>query len=231
MLKAIIFDFNGIIVNDEPYHYRSMRDAVAELGIHITEEEYYAEYLPMDDWSSLDAICCNHSIRISPEQRDRILKLKPRLYRTLIQGQCPLVRGVDDFIRAAAERYPLALASAARREEIESVLATKGLLDCFRVILGAEDFPVSKPDPRSYLLALERLNQAVDGLSSPARPDECLVIEDSIGGVRGARAAGMACLAVAGTYPREQLTAATRVVGSLQEITFDSLQELLQRQP
>jgi HAD superfamily hydrolase (TIGR01509 family) len=230
MLKAIIFDFNGIILNDEPYHYRSMRDAVAELGVHITEEEYYAEYLPMDDWSCLEAICRNHSINITPEQRERTLKLKPKLYRDLLQGGYPFVGGVDDFIRAAAERYPIALASGARREEIESALVAKNLLDCFRVILGAEDFSVSKPAPQSYLSALEKLNRAIDG-SYPVRPDECLVIEDSIGGVKGARAAGMACLAVAGTYPREMLSAATRVVDSLQEITFDSLQELCERQP
>ena len=225
MLRAIIFDFNGIILNDEPYHFRSMRDAVAELGIHVTEEEYYAEYLPMDDSSCLEAIFRNHSVEITPKQRARTLKLKSQLYRALLRDGYPFVHGVDAFIRAAAEHYPMALASGASREEIEGALLAKGLLNCFRVILGAEDFFVGKPSPQSYLLALERLNKAMNGLSS-VRPHECLVIEDSIGGVQGARAAGMVCLAVAGTYPREQLSAATRVVDSLMEITLDSLQEM-----
>ena len=230
MLRAIIFDFNGIILNDEPYHFRSMRDAVAELGVHITEEEYYAEYLPMDDANCLEAICRNHSAKITHEQRARILELKPRLYRLSLRHGYPFVPGVDGFIRTAAERYPIALASGASRDEIESALLAKGLLNCFRVILGAEDFSVGKPAPQSYLLALEKLNEAIDGMSSPVRPHECLVVEDSIGGVQGARAAGMACLAVAGTYPREQLSVATRVVDSLREIKLDSLQELCEGQ-
>jgi beta-phosphoglucomutase len=230
MLRAIIFDFNGIILNDEPYHFHSMRDAVAELGIHITREEYYAEYLPMNDSSCLEAICRNHSVKITHEQRARTLELKPQLYRALLGDGYPFVPGVDDFIRTAAQQYPIALASGASREEIESALLAEGLLDCFLVILGAEDFTVGKPAPQSYLLALEKLNSTIDGLSSPIRPHECLVVEDSIAGVQGARAAGMACLAVAGTYPREQLSVANRVVDSLQEIMLASLQELCEGQ-
>lgn len=229
MLKAIIFDFNGVILNDEPYHCRSMLQTLAGLGIHITEEEYYAKYLPMDDSNCLEAICRNHSIGITPEQHARILEAKAALYSTFLNGAYPFARGIEEFVRAAAERYPIALASGARREEIGPALAAKNLLGCFRVILGAEDFSVSKPDPQSYLSALERLNQVLDELSSRVRPAECLVIEDSIGGVTGALGAGMACLAVAGTYRREQLAAATRVVDSLQEITIDSLQELCER--
>ena len=230
MLRAVIFDFNGVILNDEPYHFRSMRDAVAELGIHVTQEEYYAEYLPMDDANCLEAICRNHSVKITPEQRARILKRKPQLYGALLKDGLPFVPGIDDFVRSAAQRYPIALASGARREEIENALDAKGLLDCFRVILGAEDFTIGKPAPQSYLQALEKLNRVIDGLFSPVRPHECLVIEDSIGGVQGARAAGMACLAVAGTYSREQLHVATRVVDSLQEIMPDALHQLCEGQ-
>jgi len=226
MLRAIIFDFNGIILNDEPLHFRSMRDAVAELGIRITQDEYYAEYLPMDDAGCLDAICRNHSVKITDEQRARALQVKPRLYRDCLQDGYPFAPGVDELIRAAAGRYPIALASGASRSEIENALAVKGLLNCFQVILGAEDFTVGKPSPQSYLLALEKLNRAMGDFFAPVRPHQCLVVEDSIGGIQGARAAGMICLAVAGTYPREKLSAANRVVSSLQEIVLDSLQEL-----
>ncbi len=226
MLRAIIFDFNGIILNDEPFHFRSMRDAVADLGIRITQDEYYAEYLPMDDADCLNAICRNHSVTITDEQRAGILQAKPRLYRAYLQHGYPFAPGVDQLIRTAAVRYPIALASGASRSEIESALTAKGLLNCFRVILGAEDFTVGKPSPQSYLLALEKLNQVMGDSFAPVRPHQCLVIEDSIGGIQGARAAGMICLAVAGTYPKEKLSAANRVVSSLHEIALDSLQEL-----
>jgi beta-phosphoglucomutase len=231
MLRAIIFDFNGIVLNDEPYHFRSMRDAVAGFGIRITEDEYYAEYLPMDDAACLDAICGRHSVTLTDGQRRGILELKPALYRACLQDGFPFAPGIEHLIRAAAEKYPIALASGAKRSEIESALSAKGLLNSFRVILGAEDFVIGKPSPQSYLFALEKLNRAMAGSSTPVRPGECLVIEDSIGGIRGARAAGMPCLAVAGTYPKEKLSGANRVVSSLQEIAVDSLQDLCEEQP
>ncbi len=225
MLRAIIFDFNGIVLNDEPFHFLSMRDAVAPLGIRITQDEYYSRYLPMDDSNCLDAICRDHSVQITPGQRTRILERKPQIYRALLKDGFPFAPGIEDFIRTAAARYPIALASGARRDEIESALSAKGVLACFRVILGAEDFAVGKPAPASYLETLDRLNKTLDG-QRPVLPGECLVIEDSVGGVEGVRGAGMVCLAVAGTYTRDRLSGANRVVNSLQDVTFDSLEEL-----
>jgi beta-phosphoglucomutase len=120
----------------------------------------------------------------------------------------------------------LALASGARRAEIDSVLESTDLKRYFKVIVAAEDFALGKPNPESFLLALEWLNAARN--TSPILPGECLVIEDSIGGVRGARAAGMACMAVTSSYPREALQAANRVVPTLEDIPLDSLNALFE---
>jgi beta-phosphoglucomutase len=226
MLRAIIFDFNGVVLNDEPYHYRSMRDAVAELGIALTEEEYYRLYLPLDDRRCLKAIAGQHSVEFSSEQMDRALSRKSSRYLELLSEGYPFCPGVREFIPKAAARYPLALASGARREEIASALSAAQLQVYFRVIVAGEEFVVGKPDPASYLQALETLNGSLNGPSAPIRPPECLVIEDSIGGITGARAAGMACLAVAGTYPASGLTSANRVVGSLEEVDIESLEQL-----
>jgi len=228
MLRAIIFDFNGVILNDEPLHYRSMRDTVAELGITLGEEEYWSKYLPLDDVSCLKAICSDCAVDLTPEQRRLALSRKAELYRQLLQDQYPLFPGAAQFVRSAAERYPLALASGARRDEIVRTLDTTGLRPCFRVIVGAEDFTRGKPHPESFLLALTRLNAGLNGQSTPILPSECLVIEDSMGGVRGARAAGMMCMAVTNSYPREKLLAANLIVTSLQDVRLDSLLSLLE---
>jgi len=121
-------------------------------------------------------------------------------------------------------RYPLVLASGARRDEIESTLVSAGLRRYFVLIVAAEDFVRGKPHPESFLLALERLNMVAR--SAPIQPAECLVVEDSVEGVRGARAAGMVCLAVTNSYPREMLRAADKIVTSLAEVQLDSLQML-----
>ena len=227
MLRAAIFDFNGIILNDEPLHFSSMKDAVAELGITISREEYWKRYLPFDDVTCLEAICHDRQLKLGPARRRRTLERKASLYQQLIQSQYPLFPGVTHFIETLAARYPLALASGARRDEIEATLHATGLMSYFQVIVGAEDFTRGKPNPESYLLALERLNDHLNSHRSPILPNECLVIEDSVGGVEGARAAGMVCLAVSNTYPPESLQAARRVVSSLVEITPDSLENLL----
>jgi len=226
MLKAIIIDFNGVILDDEPLHFAAMRDAVADLGIPLTKEAYWSKYLPFDDNQCLESICQDHSFKLSAEERAITLARKSHNYQRLLRDGCPLLPGVSQFIQAAAEIYPLALASGARREEIESALELTGLKRHFLVVVAAEDFRQGKPDPESFLLALERLNAALNAI--PIRPEECLVIEDSVGGISGARAAGMACMAVTNSYPHEALAAANRIVASLGEVQLDSLQALFE---
>jgi HAD superfamily hydrolase (TIGR01509 family) len=226
MLKAIIFDFNGVIINDEPLHFAAMRDTVADFGIHLTERAYWTKYLPFDDAQCLESICRDQAFPLNATEKEDALARKSRYYKNLIQGGFSLFPGAAQFIIAAAERYPLAVASGARREEIESTLELTGLKRYFFTIVAAEDFHLGKPHPESYLLALELLNAALN--APPIRPAECLVIEDSVGGVRGARAAGMACMAVTNSYPREALAAANIVVASLDAIPVDKLQDLVE---
>jgi beta-phosphoglucomutase len=227
MLRAIIFDFNGVIVNDEPIHFLAMRDVVSEFGLDLTEQEYWSRYLPLDDEQCLKAICDNHSIRLSEQQKERALVRKATRYMELIGDQYPLIPGATEFVRAAALRYPLALASGARRDEIERTLEACTLLSCFKVIVAAEDFALGKPHPDSFLLALQHLNRLLNDTPS-VLPGECLVIEDAVAGVQGAKAAGMKCLAISTSYPREKLHAAHRVAASLAEVTVESLQSLFE---
>ncbi len=120
------------------------------------------------------------------------------------------------------------MATGARREEVTGALAATGLDRYFTVVVSAQDFTKGKPHPESFLLALQRLNERLDGSGRPITPGECLVIEDSVHGVRGALSAGMVCLAVTNTYPAEKLTAANCVAGSLSEVDVESLPGLFE---
>jgi len=231
MLRAIIFDFNGVILNDEPLHFSSMRETVAGLGIMLGEQEYWDKYLPLDDVRCLEAICADHSVSLTAEQAESALSRKAGLYRQLLSGRYPLFPGAASFVRSAAARYPLALASGARRDEIAETLEATGLGSCFSAIVGAEDFSRGKPHPESFLLALSRLNARLNGRLAPVLPGECLVIEDSVGGVQGARAAGMMCLAITNSHPREKLGSANLVVSSLSEVSVNDLQRMLEERP
>lgn len=226
MLRAVIFDFNGIILDDEPLHFKSMQEVAASLGAPFTQEEYYNRYLPFDDEACLTAICTDYSLQLTELQRREALQRKSELYHRLLEGRYPLFPGAAPFIRSASRRFPLAIASGARREDIRRTLLAAELADCFRVVVGAEDFTRGKPHPESFLMALERLNGELDGEARPVEPEECLVIEDSVGGVRGARAAGMTCLAVSNTYPRERLLEADLIVSSLGDVELGQLERL-----
>lgn len=231
MLRAIIFDFNGVILNDEPLHFAAMQEAVSHLGIAVTREEYWRWYLPLDDWHCLAAICAAHSFPISNQETERILELKQHNYRRMLDGHLPVLPGAVRFVQEAAQRYPLAIASGARRGEIEIVLRQTGLWSCFRVVLAAEDFVRGKPHPESYLLALARLNASLSMAVPLIRPEECLVIEDSVGGVQGSRDAGMYCLAVSNTYPAEQLAGAHAVLPSLDAPSIDWIERITKESP
>ena len=226
MLKAIILDFNGVILDDEPLHFAAMRETVARLGMDLTRDEYWDKYLPLDDRECLDAICRDHSVSLTDQQRAHALALKSQLYSRRLREGFPLFPGTAEFIKAAAVRYPLAICSGARRYEIESTLESTALRRYFVFILAAEDFVRGKPHPESFLLALERLNRFSG--KAPVQAGECLVVEDSVKGVHGAKAAGMVCVAVANSYPLEALQAADMVVASLNEVRWDSLNALFE---
>jgi len=229
MLKAIIFDFNGIILDDEPLHFKAMQEAVTDLGITLTEEAYWEKYLPLDDIECIEAVCRDNSVYLNKEHRSRLLELKIASYDRQLQNRFPLFPGAAQFIQSAAQHYPLAMASGARREEIEITLKTTGLNRHFQVIVAAEDFTLGKPHPESFLLALKKLNAPKDRMTDLIKPKECLVIEDSIGGVSGARTAGMCCLAVSNSYPPEKLQEANRIVRSLEEVQIESLPALFEK--
>jgi len=228
MLRAIIFDFNGIILDDEPLHFRAMQEAMADINITLTREDYWAKYLPFDDVDCIEAVCRDHSVQLPDEERARLLELKFASYDRQLQNRYPIFPGVPEFIHSASQRYPLALASGARRQEIETTLTATGLKKYFQVIVAAEDFTLGKPHPESFLLALKQLNDLTGNRPSLIHPEECLVIEDSVGGVGGAKAAGMKCLAVTNSYPPDTLQEATRVVHSLEDLEIQLLAELFE---
>jgi beta-phosphoglucomutase len=214
-LKAIIFDFNGVIVDDEPLHLELFRKVLQEEGIFLTDEDYHEKYLGFDDRGCFTAVLCDNAR--TPDAADdlfiqELIERKAEYYRQAIQERMLLFPGVVDLVRRSAEVYPLAIASGALRGEIEFVLERGEIRNCFQVIVAAEDVSECKPDPEGYLKALELLNQT---RKTEILPHECLVIEDSIAGIEAAKAAGMRCVAVTNSYRADELKAADAIVTSL----------------
>src|SRR3954468_16795840 len=174
MLRAIVFDFDGVIANSEPLHYRAYRDVLAEQGITLTEADYYAEYLGFDDVGAFVAVGARHAIAWSATQITDLVARKAVLLEALERDTSVLFPGAADAIRRASAALPIAIASGARGEEIRRVLDGAGLTACFAGIVAAEATPVSKPAPDPYLRALAMLRATRDPALA-AR--DCVAIE------------------------------------------------------
>ena len=224
MLRALIFDFNGIIVDDEPIHFELFKQVLAEEGIKLTEADYYARYLGFDDRGAFTAAYREHGRSLDEKLLARLIDRKTIYYQSEIRSKVRIFPGVEKLVTTLVPVLPLAVASGALRQEIETILSAAGLLKHFAVIISAEDVDHGKPEPEIFLKALARLNAQVED-GHPIDAADCLVIEDSKEGIRGARRAGMKCLAVSNSHPTELLQEANAVVRSLEEVDLSLLEK------
>jgi HAD superfamily hydrolase (TIGR01509 family) len=222
VLRAIVFDFDGVIANSEPLHFRGYRDVLAAEGIALSERDYYAHYLGFDDVGAFEAIGARHGTSWSSQQIKDLVARKAVRLEELERDVSVLFPGAADAIRRAAAALPIAIASGARGDEIRRVLVREGLSACFTAIVAAEDTGVSKPAPDPYLRALALLAQAIGGA---LKASECVAIEDSHWGLESARSAGMRTVAVTNTYAADLLRADLTVT-SLEDIDLDLLARL-----
>jgi HAD superfamily hydrolase (TIGR01509 family) len=224
-LRAIIFDFDGVIADTEPMHFAALRQVLADIGIDLTEADYYANYLGFDDRGCFIAALQAHDRRTSPALLAELMDHKARAYLTAVKQHLAIFPGVRELVREAADRYPLAIASGALRNEIELILEEAGLRKAFQHITSAEDVTRGKPAPDPFLHAMAGLNRQPDRQS--LTPGDCLVIEDSLPGIRAARAAGMKVLAVANTHGAQDLGEADAITHSLAETRLPDVQARL----
>ena len=225
MLRAVIFDFNGIIVDDEPIHFKLFQKVLGEEGIALTEDAYYERYLGFDDRGAFTAGFHENSRQLDDAKLQQLIARKAIYYQDMIRKHVSIFPGVKNLVTLLARTLPLAVASGALRQEIDTILGTAELLDHFNAIVSAEDVAHGKPEPEIFLKALAALN-AQNNNDKPIAAADCVVIEDSKEGIRGARRAGMKCLAVTNSHPAELLGEANMVVKSLEEVTLQLLQKL-----
>jgi beta-phosphoglucomutase len=222
VLKAVIFDFDGVIANTEPVHMRAFQLTLGEDGITLTEGEYYSNYLAYDDKTLFKTVLKDKKITHDETLIHELMERKSGHYESIIKDNIEILPGVRDFISKLSVRYRLAIGSGALRREIVDILEFAGIDDYFEVIVSAEDVENCKPAPDVFIEVLRRLN-ASGSNSGVISPDECLVVEDSVSGVEAALSAGMKCLAVTNSYSAEKLSRAHIVKESLNGINSEDL--------
>ncbi|MEO6602815.1 MAG: HAD family phosphatase [Polyangiaceae bacterium] len=224
---ATLFDYNGVLANDETVHLAAFQDALTPLGITLTEADYWEKYLGFDDVGAFGAILLDSGRARGSEQIAALVEAKRPLYRARAEASLPLFPGASELIRRRAARGPVGIVSGALRDEIELGIDALGVRELIVSVVAAEDTRASKPDPHGYLLGIQALSKLVPAIVA----ERALVIEDSLAGIEAAKAAGLPCIAVGHSYPEKELYAhgADLVVGDLISIDEQRLSELYRR--
>jgi beta-phosphoglucomutase len=216
VFRATLFDYNGVLVDDEHVHFAAFRDVLATRGVILTEAEYWNEFLGFDDVGAFRAALDKAGQTYSDaEIRSLVVQKKP-VYLALAEHTLSGFPGAAELLRARAALGPVVIVSGALRDEIEMGLTALGVRELVADIVSADDTERSKPDPQGYLMGIEALRRA--GVVDPEL--STVVFEDSIDGIDAACAAGLACIAIAHSYPRARLeqTGACLVVDTIAAI-------------
>ena len=221
MIKAVIFDFDGVISDSEPSHYEAFRQELAKLDVELSEAEYYAKYMGCTDEELFEAMQDQHGLELDAP---KCVLRKGDIFEKLIRSKKHIIKGVEQFLELLRENsMRIGICSGASAVDIDIMLTDSDLRQYFEVIVSANDVSRGKPDPEGYTLALKKLNEIG---SSDIKACECVVIEDSSWGLRAAIAAGMHTIAVTNGYSSEGVAIAEKVVANLSGLTMADLQSL-----
>ncbi|MEO1211146.1 MAG: HAD family phosphatase [Cyanobacteria bacterium J06638_20] len=210
MLKAVLFDFNGVIINDEPLHNKLLEQILVEENLRPQPGEFWEACVGRSDRACLTTLLERRGRVISDKDLDALVARKSRYYLEEIAKleKLPTYPGLEDLIfQIRAAHLPMGVVSGAIRVEIEQVLQQLNLTDTFSVIVAGDDIATSKPEPDGYLLAVKQLNDLSNKVGgdrpgqSIIQPENCLAIEDTFAGVTAAKQAGMQVVGIANTYP------------------------------
>jgi len=224
MLRAVIFDFDGVITDSEILHLRAFNNALAQFGIEISTKDYYREYLGLTDADCFKLVAKRHHLPVHCQQIESLMKQKSQFFEQLAKTEGRIIEGVSEFLRMLRRNnVPMAICSGALLAEIELILEEARLRELFAVIVSAEQVKKGKPNPQGFLLTLQKLNH---NRQKPIAAKECIVIEDSHWGLEAAKAAGMHTVAVTNSYDADQLNLAEKIVARLDELSIEELRQL-----
>lgn len=215
MFEAVIFDFDGVILNSEPIHYQACVQVLSSLDIRLDYPEYVEKYLGLADKDMFPKILTDRGMRYTPADRDALVARKLHIYQEMIHrnDHLPMITHVDNYLLHISKIVrKIAICTGSSRKEVDLILAKlkQGIFQSyFDLMVTADDVQQGKPSPEGYLLTAKHLNVV---------PEQCLVIEDTPHGVAAAKAAGMYAVALLTTYQRHQFQHADKVIDGFQQL-------------
>lgn len=205
--RAVTFDFNGTLSDDEDVLFGVYAELFAEHGRPLGRDEYFARLAGLSEHEIVRSWLGDR------DDLEAIVRERIDRYRAAVTDRSTVSEGMRAAVRLAASRVPVAVVSGATRAEIEPVVAAAGLDGAFCAIVDGEDVTHGKPHPESYELAVSLLGRHAPGIVAA----EVVAFEDTEAGVASAKSAGVRCIALASTLPRDRLTQADDIVEAIDE--------------
>ena len=213
-LKAVLWDMDGVIADTADFHYSAWRDVFKERGVEFTKADFMRHFGQRHDTIIIFAL----GDKFSQEDIEAITNKKQSLYRQRVAKNIVPLPGSIKLIKLLNKnKIKMAIASSAVAQNIQVILKGLGIEDCFQAIAFGTEVAEGKPSPEIFQLAAKKLG---------VKPENCVVIEDAIAGVTAAKRAGMKCVAVTNSHPRQSLKNADMVVDSLEKVDIAILKGL-----
>jgi beta-phosphoglucomutase len=211
---ATLFDFDGVLVDSEPVHLAAFNDVLAPRGIVIGEREYAERFLSLDDAGVFRTVLSHSGKTLREEEVRALVAAKSPHFMARFEEAFRVFPGAADLIARRARLGPVGIVSGSLEREIAFALEKIGVSSEVRFVVSAEKAAMSKPDPMPYQLALRQL-------SALGHAGAAVAIEDSPGGVRSAKGAGLRCVAVTHSCSRDELerAGADATAGDLAAVT------------
>ncbi|MCU0538080.1 MAG: HAD family phosphatase [Hydrococcus sp. Prado102] len=229
MLKAILFDFNGVIINDEPIHQELIDEILLEENLRPLAGEFQQFCLGRSDRACLKDILFQRGRYISDEYLDKLIETKSKAYQQRLEKleSLPIYPGLTDFLEKIQKQgLRIGLVTGALRSEVKLILDRAEITSYFNVIVAGDDIKASKPQPDGYLLAVERFNRLDFNLQ--LQPKNCVAIEDTPAGITAAKKAGIPVIGIANSYPFHMMQRlANWAIDYFEDIELDRIEKTL----
>ena len=227
-LQAVIFDFDGVLVDTEPIHYQAFQEVLRPLHLGYSYERYLEHYIGFDDRDAFREVFLESGRELTGEELNSLMRSKAGKFKRIVSKGGESFPGANALISELRTfNVPMAIASGALKSEIEMILRSLGIEKAFPVIVAADEVNRSKPDPETYMLALEKIKRQM--LKKYLDPGLSVSIEDTPSGIESARAAGLVVVGVSHSHAPERLKKADHVLGSLSKVNVSLLNELVRR--
>ncbi|MBR8832301.1 MAG: Validoxylamine A 7'-phosphate phosphatase [Chroococcopsis gigantea SAG 12.99] len=202
VLKVFLFDFNGVIINDERIHKLLIDELILGENLRATAKDFIEVCLGRSDRAGLRDLLARKGRIVTEEYLTKLIIKKAKMYEEKIKGlsSLPVYPDLGEFLETLRQKeIPMGIVTGALRSEVDLILDKANIGQYFSVIVAGDDINTSKPQPDGYLLAVERFNRWNFNLQ--LQPSECMAIEDTPAGITAAKSAGIPVVGIAHTYP------------------------------